>query len=76
MEGLSALTQTIRSLDLTGSVRYLGILDDATLHTLYKKARGWVYTGPYYSAGLTIEYARAYQLPLLISDIRAFEGYR
>jgi glycosyltransferase involved in cell wall biosynthesis len=36
---LSLLTHMIRSLDLAGSVRYLGYLDDATLATLYQKAR-------------------------------------
>lgn len=40
---LSLLTHMIRSLDLAGSVRYLGYLDDATLATLYSGAKGWIY---------------------------------
>ncbi len=40
---LSTLTHMIRSLDLAGSVRYLGYLDDATLTTLYTEAQGWIY---------------------------------
>lgn len=75
MDGLSALTQMIRSLDLHNSVRYLWVLDAPTLHTLYQKARGWIYTGPYYSAGIMIEYAQVYKLPLLLSDIHAFDAY-
>ena len=72
---LSSLTQSIRSLDVSSSVRYLGPLDDGTLHALYNGASGWIYTGPYYSAGATIELARAYELPLLLSDIRSLKVY-
>lgn len=74
-EYLSSLTQMIRSLDIAGSVRYLGPIDDGTLHTLYKKAKGWIYTWPYYSAGSIIELAVSYELPMLLSDIVAFQNY-
>jgi glycosyltransferase involved in cell wall biosynthesis len=72
---LSLLTHMIRSLDLANSVRYLGYLDDATLATLYTEAKGWIYVWPYYSAGQLIELARAYALPMLLSDIRPLREY-
>jgi hypothetical protein len=39
MDELSAITQIIRSLGISESVRYLGNIDDTTLDTLYKKAK-------------------------------------
>lgn len=43
-DGLSSLTHMIRSLDLHESVRYLGTLDEGTMHHLYRKTKGWIYT--------------------------------
>lgn len=36
---LSTLTQTIRSLDIHTSVRYLGVLDTGTMHRIYRDAQ-------------------------------------
>jgi glycosyltransferase involved in cell wall biosynthesis len=72
---LSTLTQTIRSLDIHTSVRYLGALDEGAMHRLYTSAEWWIYTWPYYSAWVTIELAVAYKLPMLLSDIVAFRNY-
>lgn len=75
MEKLSSLTQIIRSLWVSESVHYLGGLDEWMLHTIYQQGKWWIYIGPYYSAGITIEYTQTYGIPLLLSDIPAFERY-
>lgn len=72
---LSSLTQTIRSLDLSKSVRYLGYVDEGARDILYKNAKWWIYTWPYYSWWSLIEFACSYTLPLLLSDIVAFKHY-
>lgn len=74
-ETLSSITHMLRSLDIHGSVRYIWALDEASLAHIYRNASWWIYTGAYYGAWPIIEVALAYALPLLLSDIRAFEQY-
>jgi len=74
-ESLSDLTQTIRSFDIHTSVKYLSVLDEWSAHILYRNAGWWIYTGSYYGGGPMIERARAYGLPMLLSDIPVLSAY-
>jgi len=69
------IAMQIQALGLTGSVRIMGLLDPMSTESLYRYASGWIYIGAYYSGGPRIELARAYQIPLLLSNIESLSEY-
>ena len=66
---LSTLSGLIRSLGIIEHVKIIGILTREERATLYVHAKGWIYTGPYYSRGASIALASGYGIPLYLSDI-------
>lgn len=62
-------------MNLTGSVRIIGILEETSIESLYVYASGWIYIGAYYASGPRIELARSHKIPLLISDIPSLSDY-
>jgi glycosyltransferase involved in cell wall biosynthesis len=72
---LSKITQMIQMLGLSQVVKITGTLPQKEKHTLYAHANGWIATGPYYAGGANIELARAYELPLLLANIKSLDGY-
>lgn len=74
-ENLGMISAIIRSLDIIDSVKIVGILSREDRETLYAHAKGWLYTGAYYTRGASIELANTYTLPLFISEITWLEWY-
>jgi hypothetical protein len=72
---LGHITQIIRSLELTQSVKIAGALPLKEKHTLYAHAEGWIAAGPYYGGGSNIELACTYEIPLLLAEIKSLEEY-
>jgi hypothetical protein len=61
--------------DISESVTYTGTLTAESTLELYRNASGWIYTGAYWSGGARIELARAFGIPLLLSDLSVFSEY-
>ena len=72
-ENLSLLTQTLRSFELSESVKYLWHQNEIERDILYKNASWWIYVGEYYSGWAALSAAKSYGLPLLLSDIPFFQ---
>jgi hypothetical protein len=73
-ENLSLITQTLRSFELSESVKYLWYQNEEQRDVLYKHASWWIYVGEYYTGWPAISAAKSYWLPLLLSDIPYFQN--
>ncbi len=73
-ENLSLLTQTLRSFELSDTIKYLWYQNEEHRDILYKNASWWIYVGEYYAWWPAISAAKSYWLPLLLSDIPFFQN--
>ena len=74
-ENLGHITEYIRGLDLMEHVRIMGILPEDDHASLYEHMDGWLYVGPYYSAGTHLALAKSYEKPILVADIPLLRDY-
>lgn len=74
-KNLKYLTEIIRREKLEKWVHITGCLDVASHEMLYKKAKAWVYVGAYNTTKTAVELAHSHAIPLVLSDIRAFDFY-
>lgn len=73
---MKSLTNLLSTMGLAQYIKIIGIPAWDVVDDLYWHANGWIYTGSYYGGGPSIALARAYWLPLLLSDIAWLEKYR
>lgn len=72
---LKQLTEIIRKEKLEKWVHLTGMLDSASHESLYEKAKAWIFVGAYNTSKTQIELAHSHNIPLILSDIRAFDFY-
>ncbi len=74
-KNLKYLTDLIRREKLEKWVHITGCLDSASHEMLYSKAKAWIFVGAYNTSKTNIELAHSHDIPLILSDIRAFDFY-
>lgn len=74
-KNLKSLTEMIREENLQKWVHITGCLDLESHEMLYRKAKAWVFVGAYNTAKTNVELAHSHGVPLVLSDIRAFDFY-
>lgn len=74
-KNLKFLTDAIRREKLEKWVHITGCLDIASHEALYQRARAWIFVGAYNTARTNVELAQSYGVPLILSDIPAFDLY-
>lgn len=60
---------------ISGKIIVTGLLDIREQEALYKNASAWIDVGHYITSKTHLALALSHRLPLLLSDIKAFEHY-
>lgn len=74
-KSLKFLTEILRREKLEKWVHITGILDIHSQEMLYQKAKAWIFVGAYNTTKVNVELANSHDLPMILSDIRAFDFY-
>lgn len=74
-KSLKFLTEILRREKLEKWVHITGILDIHSQEMLYQKAKSWIFVGAYNTSKVNVELANSHDLPMILSDIRAFDFY-
>ena len=72
---LRRISDMVQKMNLTWSVRIIGILEEEHIESLYMHSSGWLYIGAYYGGGPRIGLARSHKIPMLISDSPSLSDY-
>jgi len=72
---LTSLIEAIEHANIVDRVKIVGSLDASEQEALYAHADGWIAIGGYATSRTNIALALSKDLPLLLSDIRAFDMY-
>ncbi len=75
-ENLGYISSSIRALDLIDMVKIIGILPQKHKKIILGNALGWIFIGPYYSAGPQIVEGEGFHIPLILPDIGVLSEYR
>ena len=74
-KSLKSIIEAIEHANIVDRVKIVGSLDITEQEALYAQASGWIAIGGYATSRTNVALALSKDLPLLLSDIRAFDIY-